>query len=349
MIDDFPHLPAGCQINLDRVASESVLRSIRGSLPRNQAARAAELAQLGDVSLRVFLEQSMLELADVYAGSNYWTALRRRAGFVPALSEDREAQLGRGFGRILHYDDFARLRQLAAILGAAEPPAVACLTEQQRRLLQMFGLSICSPKKSEKISLSDVLAWLWRSAPLRQEFVQLAEVMAEQVVHLAAPLGIEDVPLQVHATYSRAEVMAAFGAASLEHPGSFREGVYWHEPSQTNLCFVTLDKTDSGFSPTTRYKDYAINEQLFHWETQSGVGPDTPTGKRYIEQRRNGTRVVLFARERKSDGAGNTAAFFCLGLADYVSHQGERPIAITWQLRNPLPGDRFAAFRAAVA
>jgi len=44
----------------------------------------------------------------------------------------------------------------------------------------------------------------------------------------------------------------------------------------------------------------------------------------------------------------NKVVFFT-GLANYVSYPGERLIAITWQLRHPLPGDTFANFRAAVA
>ncbi len=30
----------------------------------------------------------------------------------------------------------------------------------------------------------------------------------------------------------------------------------------------TLDKSDGDFSPTTRYRDYAISPTLIHWESQ---------------------------------------------------------------------------------
>ena len=42
-------------------------------------------------------------------------------------------------------------------------------------------------------------------------------------------------------------------------------------------------------------------------------------------------------------------AFYFLGPATYVSHESERPMAITWRLQHTLPGDLFAAFAAAVA
>ncbi len=57
-----------------------------------------------------------------------------------------------------------------------------------------------------------------------------------------------------------------------------------------------------------------------------------------------GTSIMLFARERQAD-----RAFWFLGPATYVRHEGERPMAITWKLAHPLPGDLFASFAAAVA
>ena len=43
----------------------------------------------------------------------------------------------------------------------------------------------------------------------------------------------------------------------------------WHEPSQCDLLFVTLNKSETLFSPSTRYRDLALGPSLFHWESQS--------------------------------------------------------------------------------
>jgi hypothetical protein len=56
-----------------------------------------------------------------------------------------------------------------------------------------------------------------------------------------------------------------------------------------------------------------------------------------------GRHILLFAREHADE-----RAFWFLGPATYVSHQGERPMAVTWRLGTRLPGDLFAAFAAAV-
>ena len=109
---------------------------------------------------------------------------------------------------------------------------------------------------------------------------------------------------------------------------------------QTELFFVTLDKSEGGFSPTTSYRDYAISRDHFHWETQNAAAEDTPTGRRYIEQHENGWRFLLFVRETRDD------AFVALGPVRYVTHTGEHPMGITWKLDTPLPAALFERFAA---
>ena len=157
-------------------------------------------------------------------------------------------------------------------------------------------------------------------------------------------MNIANVPLAVHARYTRTEILAAFDVGSGVKPITWQSGVWWDENSQSDLFAFTLDKSAGSFSPTTRYRDYAISPELIHWESQSVTSLDSDTGRRYISQAEQGTNVVLFARLSTAD-----RAFWCLGPATYVSHQGERPIAITWRLHHRLPGDLFAEFAAAVA
>jgi hypothetical protein len=110
------------------------------------------------------------------------------------------------------------------------------------------------------------------------------------------------------------------------------------------LLAFTLDKSSGGFSPTTRYKDHAITRELIHWESQTITRAESDTGRRYRGHAALGSRVLLCARERAAD-----RAFWFLGPATYVRHVGERPMAVTWRLEHPLPGDLFARFAAAVA
>jgi hypothetical protein len=76
---------------------------------------------------------------------------------------------------------------------------------------------------------------------------------------------------------------------------------------EADAFFVDLHKAERDYSPTTMYRDYAINRTLFHWESQSRQTPQQPTVQRYIHHLERGTRVLLFVRERKQGETGRRA------------------------------------------
>ena len=55
--------------------------------------------------------------------------------------------------------------------------------------------------------------------------------------------------------------------------------------------------------------------------------------------------MLIFVRERKKQD-GMTMPHACLGLADYDQHTGDRPIAVTYKLRQPMPADVFVEAKA---
>ena len=111
---------------------------------------------------------------------------------------------------------------------------------------------------------------------------------------------------------------------------------------------ITLKKSDRDYSPTTMYRDFALSPSLFHWESQSTTSSTSPTGQRYIHHRERGSHILLFVRQAKTNALG-TSPYVFLGPADYVSHEGDRPMAITWRLRQPMPTEVYQASTVAVA
>jgi superfamily II DNA or RNA helicase/HKD family nuclease len=338
----FPFLPSGCHMELDPVAQEIVLRSIRQAIPSEWRAKCNELRLLGDVSLAKYLEETGLDLEDVYANNTGWSALRRAAGLPTANAGPDEEALLRALGRLLHVDDRARLDAYRSLVARPSAPDPAVLSESERRFARMLIGSLTTLRGPA--SLSEGLAQLWNHPQVRSELLELLHLLPERVDHLHAGLNIPNVPLAVHARYTRTEILAAFALGSAVRPGTWQSGVLWDEKSQTDLLAFTLDKSAGSFSPTTRYRDYAISPELIHWESQSMTSLDSDAGRRYVSHAARGTKVVLFARLSTAD-----RAFWCLGQATYVSHKGERPIAITWRLHHRLSGDLFAEFAAAVA
>lgn len=315
----FPTLPAGCHIEFDRVAAEVVLQNIRSSLRIDWNGLAAELRRLGDCTLATFLEDTGLDLDDIYRRRRGgWAGLRRLAGLDRYPEEPEDDQLARAIGRMLHLDDPERLGFLARILDESHPPMREAATERERRLLSVLHFSLWGAS-ARLDKMTHGLERLWSNRARRVELMQLVEVLRNRIRRVVHPLDPSGrIPLHVHAQYSRDEALAAFG---VESPGSVRQGVRWVENELADVFFVTLRKTERHYSPTTMYQDRAITPSLFQWESQSTTSETSPTGQRYIQHRVRGSTVHLFIRETKeADGDMGAPPYLYAGPATYVSH-----------------------------
>jgi Domain of unknown function (DUF3427) len=327
-----------------------VLDNVRSALPSTWHQRVEELRQLGDVTLATYLHETGLDLDDLYRNGRTWTELRRGAGLASPSPLDGEREIARGIGRLLHVDDPDRLDRYRQLLSLDEVPAGASLDDLDRRALQGLLFTVLSPRKGTYANLDDAAVALWRQQVLRREILAILDLLDDRVVHLTSPLRIgHPVPLQVHASYTREEILGAFDASTVDAPLPLQTGVYWHPATQSVLLFVTLQKTERYYSPTTRYLDYAISDSLFHWESQGNTATSSETGQRYIHHVERGVSVVLFVRQAKTDSTGRTTPYFNAGTTTYIEHRNERPMQVTWRLDQSLPGDTFASYRAAIA
>lgn len=142
-------------------------------------------------------------------------------------------------------------------------------------------------------------------------------------------------PLDLHCTYSRDQLLVAL---DFMKPSTVREGVKFLPDKKIDVFFVTLNKSDKDYSPTTMYHDYSINDVLFHWQSQSTTSETSKTALRYRKHREDDHKILLFIREFKEDKLSKTASpYTFLGTANYISHQGSRPMNITWRLEQPIP------------
>ncbi len=345
----FPFLPAGCYMQLDEKASQIVLRSLREAIPTRWPARVEELrvvhAAYPDVTLSKYLEESGLDLPEVYDGSRGWSDLCEAAGVPIAPAGAHENPLRRALGRLLHIDDDERIATYRRLLESSTPPDVFAMAERDRRLVRMLVAGLGDQVLTKGHSVQDGVDLVWSHPQVRAELAQLLVELDDRVDHLHGPLERHpDVPLQVHARYTRIEILAAFDIGNGAAVPPWREGVYEAKSADAELLAFTLDKSSGAFSPTTRYRDYAISRSLMHWESQSMTRADSDTGLRYRNHERDGRSIMLFTRLRADD-----RAFWFLGPATYRGHVGEKPMAITWELDTPLPGDLYQAFAAAVA
>lgn len=336
----FPFLPAGSSVRLDRVARELVLDNVKSQVGMRLPQLVEDVRTYGDLSLAAYLQASGREPATVYPRHS-WTALRRAAGAAVRPSGPDEDKLLRRTARFLHVDDLERLSVWKDVLIAPAPP-VHGVGERETRLLLMLLFTLWPG--GGYVDYAAGWDQLWANPAVREEIVQVLEVAAELVGQVPLLLGgMDSVPLWVHSRYTREELLAAVGRATLERPpNSDREGARFSVEEQADIVTFTLSKSEEDYSPTTMYRDYAISPELIHWESQSTTSDVSPTGQRYINHMAQGSRVLLFCRET-NNGEYGTQPYFFLGPARYISHTGSRPMAVTWKLDHPMPAEFYEA------
>ncbi|MFD4174646.1 DUF3427 domain-containing protein [Streptomyces anulatus] len=339
---DFPQLPSGCQIILEPKAKELIIDNIRAQITVNVTQLAREVAAYAEPRLADFLRESGRELKELYRGNgNSWTGLLRRSKLIEPTSPEGESALLKRVSAFLHVDDPLRVSAYCKFLDD-DAPTYDNLSEQEQGYARMFFFSLW-PLGGEFLSYQEGLDTLRPHQAFRDELRQVLTHALEQADHVPVPLlGMHaSIPLTVHASYSREEILPALGQAAVDgfKPGHFREGVKWCEDIRTDALFVTLEKDEKDFSPETRYKDYALNDSLFHWESQNQTSETSPTGVRYQTHGEKGTHVLLFVRRYKKTDIGGPQPWMLLGPAEYVKHTGSKPMAIEWKVLHQIPAD----------
>ncbi|MFD8148837.1 DUF3427 domain-containing protein [Streptomyces sp. NPDC059708] len=339
---DFPQLPSGCQILLDKKSKDNILANIRNQININVKQLAREVATYRETRLSPYLKESGRDIKELYRGNgNSWTGLLRRAGLLTTTPPEGEEALLKRVSAFLHVDDQARVQAYTALL-EDDAPQYESLDELGRAHARMLFFSLW-PLGGGFSSYQEAFDSLEPQRDFRDEVRQVLAHGLERAEHMPVPLTGDHstLPLSVHASYSREEILPALGQAAIDGfmPGHFREGVKWCESIQTDALLITLEKDEKDFSPQTRYKDYAMNDVLFHWESQNQTSETSPTGIRYQQHAKNRSHVLLFVRRFKSTDIGGPQAWMLLGPADYVRHTGSKPMAIEWNLHHEMPAD----------
>ena len=321
-----PPLPTGCHFELDSVATKLVIENLKESIGFSKKQFTKDIQRLGDVGIDAFLNDTGVELVDLYASGNSFTLLKKLAFEPDYAPTELEKKTGNAMKRLLHIDDVVRLDAISQLLDEQEP--------SDMRLSAMFASLLLGVDPAKVDFGADLKLVL--SSPLGEELRYLIQVLNSKRDKVTYPSKI-DIPLQVHAKYSRSEVYAAFGTSTA---GKFGSGTEWVKDLNADLGFVTIHKSIDKYSPTTMYVDSAINENFFQWETPSTISDSTPTGERYVNHKSLNSTFHLFVREVENDIEGSRVMpYMYMGTCNYVSHTGNKPMRIIWELDQPMPAD----------
>lgn len=338
--DGFISLPKGCYIQLEKKAARYILDNIRASYG-NSAGLVARIATFEEdtglkLTLENFLDHYRLDPRSIYKFASF-SRLCARADIIDNFEEPMEETMSKALSRFALVDSRRWIVFMLRVLENIDHFDLTRLSDIEKRMLQMFYITMWG-KAIEDWNADEVFEnfrALLNSPVMLSELIALLKYNYNRIDFIDEPVRLGfDCPLDLHCTYTRDQLLVAM---DFMKPSTVREGVKWLPDKEIDVFFITLNKSDKDYSPTTMYKDYSINETLFHWQSQSTTNTEGKVGQRYINHRKNGSKVLLFVREFKNDVYGNTAPYTYLGTANYVSHNGSRPMNITWRLDAPIP------------
>lgn len=338
--DGFISLPKGCYIQLEKKAARYILDNIRSSYG-NSAGLVARIATFEEdtdqqLTLENFLDHYRLDPRSIYKFSSF-SRLCARADVTENFEEPIENVMTKALSRFACVDSRRWIAFMLRILTNTGYPDFAKLTDIEKRMLRMFYITMWGKAIEDWTAdeVSENIHALLNSPTMLSELIALLRYNYNRIDFIDEPVDLGfDCPLDLHCSYTREQLLVAM---DFMKPSIVREGVKWLPDKNIDVFFITLNKSDKDYSPTTMYQDYSINETLFHWQSQSTTNAEGKVGQRYINHRKNGSKVLLFVREFKNDIYGNTAPYTYLGTANYVSHNGSRPMNITWKLDEPIP------------
>jgi superfamily II DNA or RNA helicase len=346
---DFPSLPAGCNIQLERVARDEVLRKIRAVLDDlnsfiPETIRTWESESDQPLWFGSFIEATGLQAADVLRTKTWseWKAV--------ALRESRPSDADISAGR----------KALSRIALRTDPVLLQAISRMPYRGVETgienarLGVALhylLWGKKGSTVGVASVNESIgkWSANPtLVSDAAEIADWRLSRastvMPEIQLPSGHR---LRLHAEYGSAEIKSLLDLATIDASGSTGVGAFHSRENKFYVNLVTFQKEDKDFSPTTRYEDYPISRTKLHWQSQSGTSQDSQRGKGYIHFKERGYAVLFFARLKKRVGR-ETSPFVFLGpVSELLSYEGDRPISMVWELEYPMPAHLFEHARPA--
>ena len=336
--NDFPHLPLGCSITLERTAKEIILKSItrayRGGLQTlvNAIVRYKTEYTLS-ASLENFCNMTEIGLHKIYATKFMWYQLLQRASGLSIESNDLEKRIAQMLGSTWLSADSTSYFEFIRGFISTNTCDTASHTNQQFLLMLYIDVFDAAPGVDTNDQLLMALSPITSNADLCAEIVEYLDYRIKQLTAVEKYYsGHLPSALRLHGRYTRNQILAALGESTLTRKASSREGSYKIARANMELLFVTLDKSEGSFKPSTMYHDYFISEELFHWQSQNSTSENSSVGQSYINQVNIKKEILLFVREATRDENGLTMAFVFCGPLHYIQHEGNKPMSLTWRM-----------------
>jgi hypothetical protein len=341
--DDFPHLPLGCSIVLEKKAKETILENIikATSLNVNQLINKIRNFQHQTtlpLTLTNFIELNHIPMEMIYSKKETWSRLCFRAGVIDDFDNTNEKEIYSAISnKWLSTNSTSYFHFILKVAKQEFNIKLNDFDENGKTMLLMLYYDVWQ-KHGLFNSLEESIKKIGGNKVLVNEIIEVLELLLDNVDFRETEIILPyNQPLKLHARYTRDQILAAFGLSAFEKKSSSREGAAENVSLNTEILFINLIKSEESFSPTTMYDDYAISETLFHWQSHNAYRPDKGKGLTYITHEANNKKILLFVREKANDENGNTIGYVFIGEGIFMETEGSKPMNVTWELKEPMP------------
>jgi hypothetical protein len=338
---EFPHLPLGCSIVLEKKAKEHILNNIRKATFFNKRKLINKIINYKNhtslpLTISNFMKINHISLETIYKRDSF-TRLCYEAGEIKEFDTANENELVRAVSKKWLLSSSISYFEFILKLIENEFDITKLQSEYEKLMSMMLYYDFWQTPKLFT-TLEDAVKSIGKNIILVKELEEVVKIMIERINYIESDLDLLfPCPIKLHSRYTREQILSAFAQNSLSIKSSSREGVLNIKDKKTELLFVTLEKMDDKYSPTTMYDDYAISEKLFHWQSQNATKSKSSKGQSYINHEKLEKNILLFVRESNYDKNKNIMTYVCLGKVFYRGHYGDQPMNITWELENPIP------------
>ena len=351
---DFPHLPLGCHITLEKKAKEYILENIKASIASFRKTRLVTWIQTYSsettqpLTLSNFLKWRQIPIEKFYKNFT-WNSLLSLAGKIHEQSRFENELRRAVYKKWLATDSYSYFTFIEELTEKRFIVKVEDMSYVQRQMALMFYYDLFQ-EAGQYTSLQGMFNDLSSDGLFCNEMSELIVLLKNrcEAYEMKDNSSIMNFPLKLHGVYTKDQILVAVGTSSIDKKSSCREGCERNKRLNIEAMFVDIIK-DREEGSNTNYNDFAINENLFNWETQNSVSPTSQAGRNYINQTQT---MLLFVRQQNSypEDKYRTMGFTYLGEVKLDRWQGTKPIEIVWKLKTPIPASvlNYAKHRAVV-
>jgi superfamily II DNA or RNA helicase/HKD family nuclease len=262
ILDEFPNMPAGCHIKLEKIARDYILKNIQSSIFNiNDLRRMMRNFQHNfscELNLKNFLDNYGIEKDRFYSRYSFYELLVQ-TGNKNDYKVKHKKELSQALRRFARIDSKRLLSFAKTIL--AEDIDCSLLSQKEQLMLGMIHYTLWGekPEISYEESLRDLKK---HNEDIVNELLDLIEYNKGKIKNIEIAYEDEEIPLDIYASYTADQILVAFGKNTESHKFPMRQGMPLLRYRTRDLSSLNYDSCDCGRTSVRMAKIFGRSDDM---------------------------------------------------------------------------------------